>query len=68
MATANKKGVYIEAHNDRRGTSHVNVYDRDPSQGPHGSIHVNIHSDGTGTIVEKNGGVRTVTKIDLNKK
>jgi len=67
MATANKKGVFIEAHNDKRGTSHVNFYDRNPGAGPHESIHINIHSDGTGTIVEKNGGTKTVTPINLKK-
>lgn len=66
-ATENKAGVFIEAHNDKYGTSHVNIYDKDPSKGPHGSIHVNINSDGSGSIVEKNGGTKTVTPINLKK-
>ena len=41
MATSNNQGVYIEAHNDNHGTSHINIYDRDPASGPHESIHVN---------------------------
>lgn len=67
MATENKKGVFIEAHNDKRGTSHVSFYDKDPSKEPHETIHVNIRSDGTGTIVEKNGDSKTVTPINLKK-
>lgn len=68
MATSNNKGVYIDAHNDKHGTSHVSFYDRDPSSGSHESIHINIRSDGTGTIVESNGsGSKTTTHINLNK-
>ncbi len=68
MATKNNQGVYIEGHNDNRGTAHVSFYDRDPSSGPHESIHINIRNDGTGTIVESNGsGDKTVTQINLNK-
>lgn len=67
-ATENKAGVFIEAHNDKHGTSHVNIYDRDPSKGPHESIHINIRSDGTGTIIESSAsGKKTPTNIDLNK-
>ena len=68
MAVPNNKGVYIAAHNDKRGTSHVNFYDREPGDGPHESIHINIRSDGSGTIVESDGkGNKTITAIDLNK-
>lgn len=67
MATKNSKGMYIEGHNDKHGTSHMNFYDKDPSKGPHQSIHININSDGTGTIVEKNGDTKTVTPINLKK-
>lgn len=68
MATPNNKGVYIDAHNDKRGTSHVSFYDRDPRSGSHESIHININSNGTGTIVESSGtGSKTVTKINLKK-
>lgn len=35
MAAQNSKDVYVEAHNDNRGTSHINFYDRDPKSGPH---------------------------------
>lgn len=67
-AFENSKGVFIEAHNDKRGTSHVNFYDRDPSKGPHETIHINIRSNGTGTIVESNGsGGKTTTYINLKK-
>lgn len=67
MATKNSKGMYIEGHNDKHGTSHMNFYDNDPSKGPHQSFHINIKSDGTGTIVEKNSGTKTVTPINLKK-
>lgn len=68
MATSNNQGVYIEAHNDNHETSHINIYDRDPASGPHESIHVNIRSDGSGTIVESDGsGNKTSTNINLNK-
>ncbi len=68
MAAQNSKGVYVEAHNDNRGTSHINFYDRDPKSGPHESIHINIRDDGKGTIVESDGsGNKTTAHIDLNK-
>ncbi len=67
MATENNKGVYIDAHNDNHGTSHVDIYDSDP-RGNHSSIHINIGSDGKGTIVEKDaGGNKNTTYIDLKK-
>lgn len=66
-ATENKAGVFIEAHNNKYGTSHVNIYDKDPSKGPHESVHVNIRRDGTGTIIEKSGCSKTTTNINLNK-
>lgn len=67
MATQNNTGVYIDAHNDKNGTSHIDIYDRDP-KGSHDSMHINIKNDGKGTIVEKsaNGG-KTTTNIDLHK-
>ena len=68
MATKNNKGVYIEGHNDKNGTSHVSFYDKDPRIDPHVSWHININSDKTGTIVESDGkGSKQITKIDLNK-
>ena len=68
MAAQNSKGVYVEAHNDNRGTSHINFYDRDPQSGPHESIHIKIRDDGKGTIVESDGsGNKTTAHIDLNK-
>lgn len=68
MATPNNKGVYIDAHNDKHGTSHISFYDKNPSSGPHESIHINIRSDGSGTIVESNGSSgKTITHININK-
>lgn len=67
-ATPNNAGVYIEIHDDKNGTSHVNFYGSDPKAGPHESIHLNIRSDGTGSIVESSNGDKTTTYIDLNKR
>lgn len=68
MATANNKGVYIEAHNDKHGTSHISFYDKDPKSGPHVSYHINIRRDGTGTIIESDGsGSKITTPIKLKK-
>lgn len=68
MANPNNKGVYIDAHNDKRGTSHISFYDKDPCKGSHESIHINISNDGTGTIVESNGnGSKIITHININK-
>lgn len=67
MAKENNKGVYIDAHNDKRGTSHIDFYDGDP-KGAHESIHINIGDDGKGRIVEKDSnGSKTTTYIDLDK-
>lgn len=67
MTYKNEKDMYIEAHNDSRGTSHMNFYDGDPRE-PHESIHINIKEDGTGTIVEKDrDGNKETTHIDLKK-
>ena len=67
MSKENNQGVFIDAHNDNRGTSHVDIYNSDPSKGAHDSIHINIKNDGTGTIVEKDSNGKTVTYIDLKK-
>lgn len=67
MAKRNNQGAYIDAHNDNRGTSHISIYDRDPSKGTHDSIHINIRNDGTGTIVEKDSKGKTITNIDIKK-
>lgn len=68
MATPNSKGVYIGAHNDKRGKSHIDIYDSDP-RGPHETIHISIGDDGKGSIVEKDlNGKKTITQIDLKKK
>lgn len=67
MAKKNKQGIYIDAHSDNRGTSHISIYDRDPSKGEHDSIYINIRNDWTGTIVEKDSNGKTSTDIDLKK-
>ena len=44
MATSNNQGVYIEAHNDNHGTSHINIYGS-------GTI---VESDGSGNKTSTN--------------
>lgn len=68
MAKENNQGVFINAHNDKHGTSHIDFYGSDPSKGSHESIHINIKSDGTGSIIEKDSRGKTTTYIDLKKK
>lgn len=67
MAKENNKGIYFDAHNDRNGTSHIDIYSNDPRKDSHDSIHINIKNDGTGTIVEKDSNGKTITNIDLKK-
>ena len=68
MAKENNQGVFVDAHNDKRGTSQIDFYGSDPSKGPHDSFHINIGNDGKGTIVEKDAyGNKTTTHIDLKK-
>lgn len=66
MAYKNDEGVYLDAHNDKNGTSHVDIYSSNPRE-PHSSIHVNIKSDGTGSVVEKDeSGNKETTYLDFN--
>lgn len=66
MAYKNDKGVYLDAHNDKRKTSHIDVYSSDPSRN-HSSIHINIKPDGTGSVVEKDeSGNKETTYLDFN--
>ena len=68
MAKENEKGVFMDANTSKDGTMHMNFYGSDPKQPHDETIHINIKPDGTGTIVEKSNGTKTVTNIDLNKK
>ena len=68
MTKQNSQGVYINAHSDKNGKSHVDIYDGDP-RGSHSTIHINVGSDGKGNIVETDSsGNKTTTNIDLNKR
>ncbi len=63
-ASKNQKGVYLEGHTDKGGNMHVNVYNNNPTNPNHSSIHVNVNSKtGKGTIVEKSGSSKTTTNI-----
>ena len=59
----NKKGVNIRVDTDKRGTQHVDIYDRDPSEKEKETIHIKLDpKTGKGTIVEKNtNGSKTTT-------
>lgn len=60
----NEKGVYIDVHTDKRGRDHVDIYDKDPSDESHSSIHINWDSDtGKGTIVDTTNGDKETTDV-----
>lgn len=57
----NKKGVHIRVDTDKREKIHVDIYDRDPEDKKHSSIHINIDTKtGKGQIVEKEPGKEKV--------
>ena len=41
----NEKGVYIRVTTDKRGKDHIDIYDRDPSDKNHSSIHIQVKVD-----------------------
>lgn len=59
----NEKGIYIKVATDKRGTDHIDIYDRDPSKKIKETIHIkNDSKTGKGTIVEKDvNGTKTTT-------
>lgn len=53
----NEKGVYINVHTDRRGKDHIDIYDRNPRDPNHGSIHIGWDSNtGKGSVRDTTGG------------
>lgn len=61
----NSKGVYIESHTNKSGKDHISIYNKNPSNLNHQSIHINYNTKtGKGNIVESNGsGGKTTTGI-----
>ncbi len=56
--------VKIEVHTDKRDKDHINIYDGDPKDLNHSSIHINIDTNtGTGNIVDTTNGTKEVTDI-----
>ena len=52
-----------EIHDDKYGTTHINIYDGDPRD-DHSSIHINYDSNtGSGTIVDTSSGSKDSTDI-----
>lgn len=63
----NEKGVYINVHTDKKGTDHIDFYDRNPSDPNHVSIHINLDTDtGRGSIVDTTSGEKETTYIDVS--
>jgi hypothetical protein len=61
----NEKGVYINAHTDKRGIDHIDFYDNAPSE-THTSIHIRYDSStGEGTIIDTTSGAKETTTIKL---
>ena len=58
-------GVHIEVHTDKRGKDHVSVYDRDPEDKEHKTIHVNIDTENEkGRIIDTTSGEKEVTDVN----
>lgn len=58
----NEKGVNIDAHTDKNGKDHIDIYDKNPKEKDHKSIHINIDTNtGKGQIVDTTNGEKEVT-------
>jgi hypothetical protein len=62
----NDHDVHFDAHDDKRGTTHIDIYSGDPKE-EHDSIHLNIKDDGTARITEKFDGDTETSYVDFNK-
>lgn len=49
----NEAGVRFRLHTDNNGKLHIDIYDVNPREKEHESIHINVDENGKGTIVEK---------------
>ena len=60
----NEKDVYIDTHKDKYGKDHIDIYDKDPKDDSHSSIHINIDTDtGKGKIVDTTDGDKEETDV-----
>ncbi len=60
----NEKGVFIDVHTDKNGKDHIDIYDKDPKESDHGSIHINWDSEsGKGTIVDTTDGEKETADV-----
>lgn len=58
----NNKGVYIDVNTDKRGKDHISIYDKDPKDPDHSSIHINWDSNtGKGSITDTTNGSKETT-------
>lgn len=58
----NDYGVIIEVHDDKKGKSHINIYDKNPKEKDHKSTHINLDTKtGSGTIIQKDEDGKTIT-------
>ena len=61
----NNKGVYIDSHTDKKGKDHISIYDKNPKEDNHSSIHINIDTNtGKGKIVDTTKEEKEVTDIN----
>lgn len=58
----NDSGVYIDVNTDKRGKDHISIYDKDPKDSDHSSIHINWDSNtGKGSITDTTNGSKETT-------
>lgn len=58
----NNNGVNIDVHTDKRGKDHVDIYDRNPRDPGHSSIHIDIDTNtGKGSITDTTSGSKETT-------
>ena len=57
----NESGTYISSHTDKRGRTHIDIYDRDPRDPEHKSIHLNWDHDGHASITRTTEGEKKHT-------
>ncbi len=60
----NKEKIVIRVNEDKRGKSHINIYDKDPQDPTHKSIHINIDKNtDKGNIVDTTNGSKETTDV-----
>lgn len=60
----NTKGVNIRVTTDKRGKEHIDIYDKDPREPEHKSIHIKLDTDkGTGKIVDTTNEGKETTDV-----